>query len=444
MNNYNHSNDHHNYYPRNHQQNNRYQNNQYGGPPSGYNQNYNNNNTYGNYPPNQYNSYNQNHQPYSPRYDSYQQPQQQYPYGSNMYNQQPPPQYQYDQSYNHPYSNLPPGDLVQTPPPQQQVQNDQDYMNSKLIDFRGRLHEYIPFAAPRRAIVCLYTGKQSEDWLIQELIQNIRNFIEYKAGVTFLFNIQSKMTYKSQNLIDTIVNNYESILKIPDGYKLFSKIAENVTPEILINIAKWCFDIYPQYHTNEPDYINLLSVFVQVLNNKPEIFSKMINLDFYLKNPEASLIGYSIIDNCLDNVVSAFLNEINSNLSVLINNKDLVNLVLAFLIKADKNVRDSLFDLFLPQLESLLNNQWKWKIIKILLSTVSMNKKIQIAEFVCRNCASVRESYMDELVFYALFVVQSNLRVASLLSLVQPVLDNNEFPRVNDFVKNIKYADSVS
>lgn len=448
----NHFNNRRDYNQRNQQQNNRYpnnqyQNNQYGAQTSGYNQNYNNNNynssnSYGNYPPNQYNSYNQNYQSYSPRYNTYQPPQQQFQYNQNNYNQQQPHQYQYNQQYNQQYSNIPPNDFLRQP--QGQFQSDQDYMNSKLIDFRGRLREYIPYAAPRRAIVNLYTGSQSEDWLIHEFIQNIKSFIEYKAFVTFLYNIHAKMTYKSQILIEAIVNNYESILKTPEGYSLFSKIAQDVSPEILSNIAKWCFDSYLQYHKNEPEYINLLSVFVQVLSDNPSCYLNMINLDVYLNNPSASLIGCSIIDNCSENVVYNFLNEINSNLSTLINDKDLIELVILFLVRVDKNVRDNLFNAFYQEIDQLIAHSWKWKICKALLNTVSMSQKFLIAEKVCRSCTSVRENYMDELIYQSLIVVTSDFRLNSLFVLLKPIADDDEHPLVNDFLKNINYASSVS
>lgn len=444
MNNYNNRyNEQRDYYQKTPHQDRRYQNPPYRSQSSGYNQHYNN--SYEPYsPPNRYDSYPQRYQSYSPGYESYQQPQQ-YPYNPNMYNQgspSPQPPYQYGPPYNNQqYSNMPPGDLGQSQPVQ--VQNDQDYMNSKLIDFRGRLHEYIPFASPRRAIVSLYTGAQSDDWLINELIQNMTNFIEYKAGVTFLYNIQNKMTYKSPKLSEAIANNYVSILKIPDGYKLFSNIAEDVSTELLTNIAKWCFDLYPQYNSNDPDFINLLSVFVKVQWNNPNCYLKMINLSVYLSNPTASVIGCSIVKHCSDNVVGNFLNEINNNLSTLINDNNLVELVNSLLIRGPKNVRDLLFSSFYNQIDSFIAHQWKWKICSTLLFTLSLSQKFQLAEKICKNCANVKEKHMDELICQALNVVTAYFRINSLLSLLSPILDNVEFPLSNDFIKNIKYADSV-
>lgn len=438
-NNYNRFNERRDYYQKNPQQDRRYPNSPYRSQSTGYNQHYNN--SYEPYPQHNYDSYPQRYQSYSQGYDAYQQPpQQQYQYNSNMYNQgpqQPPQQYQYGQPYNNQqYSNIPPANLSQ-------IQNDQEYMNSKLIDFRGRLHEYMPYASPRRAIVRLYMGHQNEDWLINEIIQNMKIFIEYKACVTFLYNIQSKMTYKSHNLIESIVNNYQSILKTPEGYKLFANIAEDVSPEILSNIAQWCFDSFMPYQTSDPDYINLLSVFVEVLYNKPDCYLKMINLSVYLSNPTASVIGCAIVENCSEQVVGNFLNEINSNLSTLLNNKDLSELINSLLIRGQKDIRDLLFNNFYPQLDAFIANPWKWKICSTLLKTLSLDQKVQVAEKVCQNCSVVREKYMDDLIFESLQVVSSHIRVNSLVSLLNPILENPEFPRSQDFLKNLKYADSV-
>lgn len=449
-NNYNHYNDRRDYYQRNQPQdrNQRYQSNPYGSQPQGYNQQYNN--SYDGYQINRYDSYPQNYNSYSPRYDSYQPPpqQQQYQYNNNnMYNQppqQPPQQYQYNQPYNQQYQNMPPGDFGQPQQNQGPPPNDQEYMNSKLIDFRGRLREYIPYASPRRAIVRLYTGKPSDDWLINELIQNMKTFIEYKAGVTFLYNIQSKMTYTSQSLNEAILTNYENILKIPEGYKIFSKVAEDVKPELISNIAKWCFDVYLQYHNNDPDYIELLSVFVQVLYNNPNCYLKMIDLNVYLSNPTASLIGCAILDYCSDEVVSNFINEINNNLSTLINEKNLIELVNSLLIRGPKNIRDLLFNTLYPQLDSFICHPWKWKICSTLMSTLVMSQRFQVADKICRACLNVKEKYMDELICHTLKNVLSSYRSSTLLALVNPIVDNQEFPLVNDFIKNINYAESFT
>ncbi|KAK8875421.1 hypothetical protein M9Y10_005586 [Tritrichomonas musculus] len=452
-NNYHRFGDRRDYYQRNQPQDRRYPNAPYRSQSSNYGQHYNN--SYEPYQQNSYDSYSQRYQSYGQGYNSYQQQQQQYQYDPNMYNQvpqqhPPPQQYSYDQSYSRQqYHNMPPGDLAQSQQQQNQIPNDQDYMNSQLIDFRGRLHEYIPYAAPRRAIVRLYSGQSIDDWLITEIISNMKSFIEYKAGVTFLLNIQSKMTYKSQPLVDAIVNNYENILKTSEGYKLFSRVCEDITPEILNNIAQWCFDLFLQYPNNDPEYINLLSVFVRVLCNNPNCYLKMINLNVYLSNPPASVIGAAIIENCPENVVNNFIYEINNNLNTLLNDKDLSELVNSLLIRDPKNirdlknVRDLLFNFLFPQIDAFIAHNWRWKVCYNLLDVLSMDQKYKVADRICRNCSLVREKHMDDLIYRALLVVNANIRQNSLLGLLNPILENRDFPKVNDFIRNMRYADFI-
>lgn len=389
-------------------------------------------NSYGAYSPQRYDSYTSGRPTSSspPVYDQYHS--NQYPYEANQYNQQ-----QQRQSYNYnqqKYNNNHYQPRYQPKAQQHRDKSgDQEYMNSHLIDFHGRLSDYLQFAAPRRAILRLYTGAQNEDWLIHEIIDNFHLLIEFKPGIDFLISIYSKMTYKSVYFAGAVLKFYQKIVQTPGGYKLFGLIAKDVPIEQLAPIAQYYFDVFPFDHN--PDYFDLLSEFIKIPHNNLN-FSKLMNLDVYIQNPTASSIGSSILEYSPISLLTQFINEIMKNLNTLLEDRDLIKLICSVLIIGSKQQVDSIYRNIYPKVTMFLQHEFKWTVIDTLLTKLSMDQKKQLSDLICRNCQLYSAPHIDTLVCHSLERVNSKIRTDMIKLLEKANLNQLQYPQTFGFIQN--------
>jgi hypothetical protein len=297
---------------------------------------------------------------------------------------------------------------------------------------RGHFPDHLSSNNGRHAFLRLYSGTQSDQWALDELISTLPLLLQFHAGISFIVSVHERLRYRYSGWTDALFQHFDRILTCPPGSRLFSTIVATAPAPLVAPFARFVVDRF--FADQDPELTNLAAITVRVFPDLTGEYRPLLALGVYLGRPAAAAVAVALLECCDPSDLQGFVGEAFANVTGLLMAPELIVILNACLSVAPRAGRTYAIAQLAPRFEELAAHPWAWRVPWTVLSVGTMRERVSLLQVVVKLVnAMLIVPHMDELLVHALDSVDAKSRLKALEQMQAAVLQNPAFPLVNAY-----------